>query len=148
MTSWKTIPPWPLALGCAGLVPFVALAGLALAGNRALKNFTGISSSLALMGYGVVIASFLGGIRWGAAMQRPGSGPRDYAVSVLPSLVAWVCLALPVTSGLAALGLVVLALGAIDQDLPARGLAPAWFGTLRRGLSLVAGFSLVAASFA
>ena len=148
MRSPTAIPPWPLALGAAGLLPFVALAGLAVARSRALEPLAAVEPAAALIGYGAVILSFLGGIRWGVALGRDGAPGRDYILSVLPSLAAWGCLALPRTYGLAALGLLILALGLLDQDMPRRGLAPAWFGRLRIALSVVAGASLLAAAAA
>lgn len=145
----RAIPPAPLALGVSGLIPFwaLALAGLFRPGPFGLDPHT---LTLALCAYGAVIASFLGGIRWGLAAARPGGGaPYDYAVSVVPSLLAWAALlwavlAPPHGRGAAlALALVLLALGAIDQDTVRRGLAPRWFGTLRLILSGGAGLAML-----
>jgi hypothetical protein len=82
------------------------------------------------------------------AVAQPDQAPvrRDYVLSVVPSLAAWGALALPASWDMRALGALILALGLIDQDLAARGLAPAWFGRLRLGLSLGAGLALLLAS--
>lgn len=137
-------PPSALGLGAAGLVPFVGLAALVIAGGAELM---GIAARPALLLYGAIIASFLGGIRWGLAAAR-GLGLRDYGLSVLPSLLAWAALALPAPWDLRGMGLLVLGWGLVDQDLPRRGIAPIWLGRLRLALSGVAGLSLLAAGVA
>jgi hypothetical protein len=131
-------------LGLSGLIPFIGLSALCLAGTGPVL---GISPRAALVVYGAVIASFLGGIRWGTALREPGPSWRDLTLSVVPSLVAWACLALRAPLDLAGLGLLVLVWGLVDQDMPRRGLAPAWFGRLRLLLSGVAGLSLLAAAY-
>jgi Protein of unknown function (DUF3429) len=142
------IPLTPLVLGAAGLIPFFGLAALLLAGWSESLGWTTGATRTALLTYGAVIASFLGGIRWGLAVAQPDKAPvrRDYVLSVVPSLAAWGALALPASWDMRALGALILALGLIDQDLAARGLAPAWFGRLRLGLSLGAGLALLLAS--
>ena len=126
--SKTAIPPAPLLLGLAGLIPFWALAiGLLLHGALGVSP---PQLDAALATYGAIIVSFLGGIRWGLAVPAADTG-RNYLISVLPSLVAWALLAAPEPSRLAGLGLVALLLGPIDLGLVRGGLAPAWFGTLR-----------------
>lgn len=129
-------------LGAAGLVPFIVLAAMVSLGRTELLGLP-VRPGLTL--YGAVIASFLGGIRWGIAAGR-GLGPVDYAVSVVPSLVAWGALALPAPWDLRALGGLVLVWGLVDQDLPRRGVAPGWLGRLRLLLSGVAGLCLISAA--
>ena len=92
-----------------------------------------------------MIASFLGGIRWGAAAAR-NAGNADYLLAIFPSLLAWAALAAPAPWDLRILGALVLAWGLIDQDLPRRGLAPLWLGRLRLVLSGVAGAALLVAA--
>ena len=92
-----------------------------------------------------MIASFLGGIRWGAAAAR-NSGNGDYVIAIVPSLVAWAAMAAPAPWDLRVLGALVLAWGLIDQDLPRRGLVPLWRGRLRRVRSGVAGAALLVAA--
>lgn len=90
----QTLPAWAKPLGYGGLLPFFACALLMLAvpdaGTRDLAG-------RALLGYGAVILSFLGGVHWGlvlrgAAPQRAGG---LLAAGVVPSLVGWVALLLP-----------------------------------------------------
>lgn len=130
-----------VALGAAGLIPFAALAAAVIAG---FPTLLGVPTRPALALYGAVILSFLGGIRWGIAATR-GLGAFDYALAVVPSLLAWASLGLPAPWDLRGLGAVVLLWGMVDQDLPRRGLAPIWLGRLRLALSGVAGLCLLAA---
>lgn len=143
--SKTAIPPAPLLLGLAGLIPFWGLAiGLLLHG---VLGIAPPQLDAALATYGAIIVSFLGGIRWGLAVPAGDSG-RQYAISIVPSLVAWVLLAAPEPWRLAGLGLVALALGPIDLGLVRDGMAPPWFGTLRIILSVGAGLALWLGAFA
>lgn len=144
MTSERAIPIVPLALGLGGLVPFVALALLAVTGSASRIGIPADAARAALLAYGAVIASFLGGIRWGAALREPDGGliATDYLFGVTPQLFGWGALFLPDPWRFALLGLGLLVLGPIDRNLVARGLAPVWFGRLRTVLSLGAGAAL------
>lgn len=143
--SKTAIPPAPLLLGLAGLIPFWALAiGLLMHGALGV---TPPQLDAALATYGAIIVSFLGGIRWGLAVPAGDTG-RNYLISVLPSLVAWALLAAPEPWRLVGLGLAALALGPIDLGLVRGGLAPAWFGTLRIILSVGAGIALWLGAYA
>lgn len=152
MTRPHEGPPAPLTpflLGAAGLLPFGFLAILLLTGWHDALGLTAQGTEVALVTYGALIASFLGGIRWGVALREGGAaGPRDFALSVVPSLAAWACLALPGPWDLRALGALILLWGVVDQGLVRRGLAPSWFGPLRALLSGGAGLALLAASLA
>jgi hypothetical protein len=135
-------PAAALVLGAAGLIPFVGLSLLAILGRA---DLFGLPVRPALAAYAAIIASFLGGIRWGLAAR--GGGSADYLIAVLPSLLAWAALAAPAPWDLRLIGALVLAWGAVDQDLPRRGLAPRWLGRLRLALSGVAGLALLAAGY-
>ena len=144
------IPPAPLALGLAGLIPFWGLALAILARGAVgidLARFGIASLDLALATYGAIIVSFLGGIRWGLAARADEQGFAPYALSVVPSLVAWAALVAPAPWRLAVLGFVALALGPIDLGLVRSGAAPAWFGRLRLILSTGAGVALLLAAW-
>ncbi|KQO72635.1 hypothetical protein ASF22_12985 [Methylobacterium sp. Leaf87] len=140
-----TVPPAAVILGIAGLIPFLGFAFLSVSGGNAGLSTIGLDPRMVLSTYGAVIASFLGGIRWGAAAARGGGGA-DYAIAIVPSLLAWAALAMPAPWDLRTLGSLVLAWGFIDQDLPRRGLVPVWLGRLRLVLSVVAGASLLVAA--
>ncbi|HCL47905.1 MAG TPA: hypothetical protein DHW86_00140, partial [Rhodobiaceae bacterium] len=63
----KAVPPMALTLGILGLIPFViGGVGVWLAGLGDLR----FALPLIVIAYGCLIASFLGGVRWGAAMQN------------------------------------------------------------------------------
>ena len=147
MRSPRATPLAPLALGAAGLLPFAFLALVAASGSDATLGLRHGLARTPLVAYGAVIASFLGGIRWGLVAAEPDQGrvTLDYALAVVPSLLAWAGLALPPPWDLRAVGALILLWGLVDQDLIRRGLAPAWLGRLRLALSLGAGAILLLA---
>ena len=137
----RTIPRAPLLLGLAGLLPFWGLAiGIGLA---PLGGTSAPALATALATYGAVIVSFLGGIRWGLATRDDQRVVAvQYALAVIPSLLAWAALGLPTAWSLAALGVVALVLGPMDLQLVGT-LAPVWYGRLRIILSCGAGAALL-----
>lgn len=126
------IPAMALALGIAGLIPFVGLAGV-IAVNAHLPA-TDAWRVLTL--YGAVILSFMGGVHWGLAMARGQSS--GYAASVAPAIAAWFAVAFlparPATTVLA-FGFALLLL--YDLAAVRRGDAPIWYAPLRRGLTAI-----------
>jgi hypothetical protein len=145
MSFETSIPKPPVLLGAAGLLPFFGLSLPLITGLEA-RFAWGSAVQGALAPYAAVIASFLGGIRWGFAVREPQGGAlSDYVLSVAPSLLAWAARGLPRPTDLLALGALILAWGFVDQDLVRRGIAPPWFGRLRLFLSLGAGATLLAA---
>lgn len=93
------VPRSAIWLGASGFLPFGAAA---LAAAFLDEQFAGWATA-ALMTYGAVILSFLGGIHWGVAIASdPGAGalPRRLVMSVAPSLIAWAGLLLPHKAGL------------------------------------------------
>ena len=94
----STSPP-PLAgvLGLSGLLPFVALAVLLTPAG--LPHWQA-KAGLALVAYGALINSFLGGIHWGLAMRRGQSGGLLLVWGVVPSLLAWPAFFMPAGFGL------------------------------------------------
>jgi hypothetical protein len=128
------LPPWMATLGYAGLVPFAACAVLLLAVPEA-----GLRSLVerALLGYGAVILSFLGGVHWGLALRGdPGRGPRMLAIGVVPSLVGWVALLAPFETAAA---IQVGAFGAFwlyEHRVLGPSVLPAAYLALRRWLTV------------
>ncbi|GJE55608.1 MULTISPECIES: DUF3429 domain-containing protein [Methylobacterium] len=145
MARLTPVPVGAVMLGIAGLIPFLGFAALAVSGSDGGLGTIGLSPRTILSAYGAVIASFLGGIRWGAAAAR-GAGNADYLLAVIPSLLAWAALAAPAPWDLRMLGGLVLLWGVIDQDLTRRGLTPVWMGRLRLILSGLAGVTLLIAA--
>ena len=130
-------------LGWSGLLPFIGGALTVSMGPPAWHD----TSLRALISYGAVIVSFLGGIHWGSPTGAAHDAARVWGV--VPSLLAWPLLLLP-TSRFALIGLAAsLALcWAVDRArFPAMGLSALL--PLRALLSGVAILScLVAAAFA
>jgi hypothetical protein len=126
------IPGAPLALTLAGMAPFAAGTGVMWAAQA--DPVLQAQSGLALLAYGAVILSFVGGLRWGAEVAGNES-PRAavLGLSVLGSLAAW---AMVLYGVLGALGWQVFAAAAGAHllhgvwDTGAAGL-PAWMRRLR-----------------
>lgn len=122
-------------LGYAGLIPFAFLAIDPLT----TQYFAPPLARLWLLGYGAVILSFLGGIVWGRALEKPGAGGA-MIVSIVISLVAWAALVL---IGQEAFWILAAGFaGALAYDRGA-GL-PDWFRRLRLHLSLGAILAMLA----
>ena len=118
--------------GLLGLAPFWALpAAVAIWPSRTDQTVVIVAT------YAALILSFLGGARWGMALQADEPAPRAVALSMAPTLVAWGLLIFPHAShrlqlfGLAA---VLVLVGLWDLTSPQ---APAWYQRLR--LMLTAG---------
>jgi Protein of unknown function (DUF3429) len=133
--------PSPLVkrLGYAGLVPFVVLAALLWTVRADVQGYVAI----ALLGYGAVIVSFLGGLHWGIAAQLPAQEAKfHYIWGVLPSLMGWVAVVMPAYAGLPLLGLILIACYGVDwRSYPRAGWA-AWL-PMRLQLTVVAVVSCV-----
>ena len=137
------VPALPRRLGAGGVIPFVALPFLAWVdpANRPLY----LSAQAA---YGAVILSFVGALHWALAMTADTAAPALrrglYLWSVVPALLGWVALLLPLAGSLslllAGLGLQWLR----DSRVVARLALPPWYLTLRTTLTLGAGSGLAA----
>jgi Protein of unknown function (DUF3429) len=92
----------PILLGVTGLIPFFA-SGLAAVSAGYDQS---LSVILALIGYGALVLSFLGGVHWGFALMAEADEDEDtarspatlqtirkrFAFSVLPALAGWFAL--------------------------------------------------------
>ncbi len=133
-----------LLLGFGGLIPFVGLALLATlqppSAPRALD---------ALATYAAVILSFVGALHWGYAVRRDvgdGLATLQYGYSVLPSLIGWFALQLPMTATLRVQAATFVLCFIVDRALAAREALPDWFLRLRAALTAIAATALLAAS--
>jgi hypothetical protein len=124
----QKLPLLPIVLGWMGVLPFVI--GVVAVYTRQYEDW-----AMALfVYYGAVILSFLGGIRWAQALSAQLEKV-DYVFAIMPSLFAWLCLALPVKLALIGLALGFTAVAYLD--ILARPLkAPKAFLRLRFGISL------------
>jgi len=135
-------------LGYAGLIPFAAAATLAVAGPAPWRGL----ALPALTAYGAVILSFLGAVHWGLALraspeESSAAWPR-LGLGVLPALVGWVGLLLPVPFGLALLATGLLAVAATETVAARGGLLPPGYLALRWTLSLGAAACLLLGTLA
>ena len=127
-------------LGLAGLLPFVAgAAALALLDAPGLRAW----AATALVAYGALIATFLGGIHWGLAMQGVPPVKLRLGWGVSPSLLAWVALLLPAGPGLWLLAALLVTCYAVDRSLYAGAGLSGWLG-LRLQLTSVAALCCLA----
>lgn len=140
------LPPYTAALGYGGLVPFVACAIVMLAiPETDARHFAG----RALVGYGAVILSFLGGVHWGLVLRAPSARAAGMLVAgVIPSLVGWASLLLPFETAAA---LQVAGFGGFwlyeHRVLGPQVLPPAYLG-MRRWLTLIVCVSIAMALMA
>lgn len=133
------IPTVALALGLAGLIPFLwGVAALRL--NIAL--LPGLEARSLVPAYGLMIFCFMAGSLWGYAAK--GNWAIGYVLSVLPVLAFIGAAVAPGFRILDALTLGFAGLLALDWAFAARGLAPRWWMRLRLILSLVVIASLIA----
>jgi len=144
-----SIPQAAAALGYAGALPFI----IAATAVWILGEEMSTRSLLVLIGFGALILSFLGGVRWGLAMLGP-EGPtfRELTISVIPTVIAWAALLVNSISpeGPYAVPLGILMVGLLvqlwsDHRAATRGLAPGWYPGLRIPLTILVVLSLGAA---
>lgn len=138
----SSIPPAALGLGLAGALPFWAAAAAFLFGGP-ISPIQALSVAVA---YGAVILSFLGGIRWGAALGPIDEGHRmrAFTLSVIPSLAGFAAFFTPPHLGLSILVSGFLLQALWDVTSTDQGLLPLWFGRLRIVLTLAATLPLIA----
>lgn len=130
-----SIPLPALVLGIAGLIPFLGLPVLAALQIGATQD----EAIDALVLYGIVILSFMGGAQWGLAMRAPAGSNAWllYSVSVVPALVGWLAFTLPARPALLVLASAFGLLLAWDAWTVKQGIGPAWYPTLRLGLTTI-----------
>ena len=128
-------------LGYAGLVPFVLLAVLAWVVRADVAPFV----SLALVGYGAAIASFLGGVHWGIAFSKWQASSVHLLWGVFPSLLAWMAVLMPAHAAAPFLAALLVVCYLVDRSLyPSAGLS--YWLPLRLRLTVVATLSLLVAA--
>jgi hypothetical protein len=131
-------------IGYAGLVPFVLLA-LWLYGIGVDHPWRAGTISL-LLGYGAVILSFLGGVRWGLVLAgRSTMAVRDLWIAALVPLVGWLAVFVPLPYAFALSAVAFAAHGAWDSFAVHSGDVPEWYGKLRMQLTLAVVLSMIVA---
>lgn len=136
-------------LGLAGILPQAVCLWLVVGGGP-----LGWSALAAGCFYAALIASFLGGLWWMAALLGGVRRTDVYVVAVIPSLAAWAAL-LPWTVGwawpgpsLGALGLLLLASPLVDRWLGRTIALPAGWLALRMAMATGLGGLTLALAFA
>jgi hypothetical protein len=127
------------ALGLAGLIPFVGLAALQWVSPPGWRML----AASALLGYGALIVSFLGGIHWGLAMREPPVPAQRLLWGIAPSLLGWLALLLDSPWGQGVLALSLLLCLWVDQSAYLHRGLRAWL-PLRRLLTAFATVSVLA----
>lgn len=125
--------------GALGVVPF-AIGGICL---PLTEGPIREEVATALIAYGAVILSFLGGIHWG---QVVADGSEDMAarlaLGTVPALIAWFGLLLGGSAAIGVLLAAFLVMLVLDLWLTALGAFPLWYGRLRRPLTLAVSLCL------
>ena len=142
-----SVPSAAAWLGGLGITPF---AGLSLAAPFASDDLKA-QLSFALIAYGAIILSFLGGIHWGLAIgafpQNHNTLWRRIVLSILPLLVAWAALLTPSSIGFLVLSAAFVAMLLVDIRASRMHEAPAWYPKLRWPLSCGAVAALLLGTF-
>ena len=127
--------PHPVAtrLGYVALLPFVvgAAAVLIARGNAQAH------AAAALSAYAATVVSFLGGIHWGFGFRTSRPPASLFVWGVVPSLVAWAALLLPVAAAFALHAATLSACFLVDRTVYPRQDAGAWL-PLRSRLTAIA----------
>lgn len=145
----KNIPISAFVLGWAGVLPFAALSLLTFADGSPWFGVDPSRTLQALIIYGMIILSFMGGVQWGLEMTRPdGDGAKGFAASVIPALIAFAASFVSPTAALLILAAGFLILLAYDMARIRAGVGPVWYGALRMQLSAAVVLSLAVAALA
>ncbi|HTR15464.1 MAG TPA: DUF3429 domain-containing protein [Acetobacteraceae bacterium] len=141
----------PVLLGLAGLIPLLATGLAAVSAGYDQSP----AVMLALIGYGALVLSFLGGVHWGLALADGAARdtaiehpPADtaterkrFALGVLPALVGWIAMLVAlVTQPVLSLAVLIAAFIATlvaEAQAARHGLVPAHYMGLRWVLSVI-----------
>jgi hypothetical protein len=131
-------------LGFLGLLPFL-VGGLGV--WLPLLGDLRFALPIMVLAYAALIASFLGGVRWGAAMQassqaNSGTQARHFVLSIVPSLIALVACLLPLPQAFTLLIIMFLAQAVLDVMATETGELADWYAPLRLALTSVAILSM------
>lgn len=141
-------------LALLGFVPFAFFTAILLADPNPVPRQTvvygGIAAFLivAFKVYAAVVLSFIGGIRWGAAIVREEGGRREnraLMLSVAPSLIGWGSFFIREPWSFGLLAAAYAGTGWWDSRNPAEAGVPGWFGRLRVLLTVLVMATMIAA---
>lgn len=97
----------------------------------------------ALVGYGAIILSFLGGIRWGIRLQGGAGTELTYLVGTFGAIVGFTILLMPINVGLVLLTMGFAIHGIWDVASGMRGRVPQAYARLRAVLTWLVCVTLV-----
>lgn len=127
-----------------GLIPFVSLAVASVLMDGAHAPLL----HHPLVTYGAVILSFVGALHWGIAISHPSGSRSDRSVllcwSVVPALLGWFALMLPMGIDLGVLVLAFCLHLFFDLRAMRRHVLPAWYRPARILATTVASLCLLA----
>ena len=135
------IPRSALWLGLAGLLPFIS-GGMGV-WVSALGDIR-FALPLIVLAYGCLIAAFLGGVRWGAAMQNHEADnlPGQLIIAIMPTLMALVAFMLPLPQAFTLLIVLFVAQAVLDLTAVQQGRLADWYAPLRILLTALAALSM------
>ncbi len=129
-------------LGYSGLIPFVFFS---------LLNWIDVTVVTEphhyLLTYGAIILSFMGAVHWGVAMSiKSDNASYQLGISVIPALLGWLALLLPLIYGYSILIVSFSLLCLLDNIHNKQGVFPGWYYPMRVKLTTIVVLSLVLAS--
>lgn len=135
MNTNPGIPPAGIALGAAGVLPFVGAAGAMFASDPVVSGV----GLYVLSVYAAVVLAFVGAVHFGVAIARDHPQAHwQLALSALPALLAWLALVtLSPARALIAFGFLFLAMLLADGFALRLDLLPRWYTRLRIPLTVI-----------
>ena len=133
-----------------GTVPFVVCVFFLLFGKMVGLGLYRPLAAQAIISYAAIVVSFLGGIQWGIGLstidQQPHTARSLFLLSIVPSLLAWAMLFLPVSTSRIIVAIFLVGfVWIIDALLHLQKVIPDWFFRLRSIISCVIIGALIAA---
>jgi hypothetical protein len=121
-------------LALAGFLPFALCLFWLLGTDPSEPNWH--LALLSMRAYAIAILSFLGGVRWGAALGDDGAA-QTFWHSVAPSILAWSTIFMQPVLALAILAMTFAGQGAWDVLSAQNGTLPGWYGNIRVKLTFM-----------
>jgi Protein of unknown function (DUF3429) len=125
-----------------GWLPFLAALALTLYPQFDLLDH--VVFQRAVLGYGVLVLGFLGGVRWGIRLQGGAGSDLTYVVGVLGSVLGFLILIMPYGFGVAVLTVGFCAQGTWDVWSGYQGGVPQGYARIRHAMTWVVCATLVA----
>ena len=126
-------------LGYAGLIPFITFS-LGTWFNLAIID----DAHFIVLTYAAVILSFMGAIHWGVAMSINHKMVNTIlGLSVIPALLGWLALLIPMLYGYGLLIFSFIILYWADKYISDQGMLPVWYLPMRLVLTSIVVLSLL-----